>query len=51
VVVLEAMKMENQLKAQTAGVVRAIHVRPGDPVEKGKGLIDVGPESGEGPPT
>ena len=51
VAVLEAMKMENQLKAPGAGVVRAIHVRPGDAVEKGKGLIDVGPESGETPPT
>lgn len=47
VVVLEAMKMENQLKAPAAGVVRAIHVRPGDAVEKGKGLIDIGPESDE----
>jgi pyruvate carboxylase subunit B len=49
VLVLEAMKMENQLKALAAGVVRAIHVRPGDAVEKGKGLIDIGPESGETP--
>ena len=51
VAVLEAMKMENQLKAPGAGVVQAIHVRPGDAVEKGKGLIDIGPEAGETPPT
>ena len=51
VAILEAMKMENQLKAPAAGVVRAIHVRPGDAVEKGKGLIDVGPETAEPTPT
>jgi biotin carboxyl carrier protein len=51
VAILEAMKMENQLKAPAAGVVRAIHVHPGDAVEKGKGLIDVGPESAEAAPT
>jgi pyruvate carboxylase subunit B len=51
VAVLEAMKMENQLKAPSAGVVRAIHVRAGDAVEKGKGLIDLGPDVAEAPPT
>ena len=51
VAVLEAMKMENQLKAPAPGVVLAIHVRPGDAVEKGKGLIDIGPETAETPPT
>ncbi|HEU4828735.1 MAG TPA: biotin/lipoyl-containing protein [Gemmatimonadales bacterium] len=51
VAVLEAMKMENQLKAPAPGVVRAIHVRPGDAVEKGKSLIDVGAEPEGDPPT
>jgi biotin carboxyl carrier protein len=55
VAVLEAMKMENQLKASAAGVVRAILVRAGEAVEKGKGLIDIGPdpdaEAGGSPPT
>ena len=51
VAVLEAMKMENQLKAPAAGTIRAIHVRPGDAVEKGKGLIDIGPDTGEDRPT
>ena len=51
VAVLEAMKMENQLKAPAAGVVRAVLVRPGEAVEKGKGLIDIGPEAGETAPT
>jgi len=34
VVVLEAMKMENELKAAAPGVVRAVRVQAGDAVEK-----------------
>lgn len=43
VVVLEAMKMENQLK--TAGPVRitAVRVEPGQAVEKGQVLLEFGP--------
>lgn len=44
VVVLEAMKMENQLKAPAAGVVREVFVRAGEAVEKGKALVEFGPE-------
>jgi len=40
VVIVEAMKMENELKAEAAGVVGAVHVRPGDTVEKGQVLVD-----------
>lgn len=40
-VVLEAMKMENEIRAQTGGVVRAVHVRPGQAVEKGAVLLEV----------
>jgi len=35
-VVLEAMKMENELKAAAAGTVRGVRVRPGEAVEKGR---------------
>jgi biotin carboxyl carrier protein len=42
VVVLEAMKMENEIKAVAGGVVTAIHVGPGQPVEKGAPLITIG---------
>jgi pyruvate carboxylase subunit B len=42
-VVLEAMKMENELKAQSAGVVVAIRVTPGQAVEKGQVLLELGP--------
>lgn len=41
-VVVEAMKMENELRAVTAGVVTAIRVIEGMAVEKGALLIEVG---------
>ena len=37
--VLEAMKMENEIKAPRAGVVRQIHVPAGKAVEKGENLV------------
>jgi biotin carboxyl carrier protein len=39
-VVLEAMKMENELRVTGAGVVRTVRVRPGEAVEKGQLLVD-----------
>ena len=38
-VVVEAMKMENELRAQTRGVVEQVHVKAGDRVEKGAPLV------------
>jgi pyruvate carboxylase subunit B len=38
-VVLEAMKMENELKAAAPAIVDRIEVRPGQPVEKGDVLV------------
>jgi pyruvate carboxylase subunit B len=43
VVVLEAMKMENELRAAAPGVVRTVRVRPGEPVEKGQVLVEFDP--------
>jgi biotin carboxyl carrier protein len=40
--VLEAMKMENELKAAGAGVVRAVLVAAGAAVEKGQVLVELG---------
>ncbi|HMC55858.1 MAG TPA: acetyl-CoA carboxylase biotin carboxyl carrier protein subunit [Gemmatimonadaceae bacterium] len=40
-IVMEAMKMENELKAATAGVVRRVSVTPGSIVEKGALLLEV----------
>lgn len=42
-VVLEAMKMENELKAPAEGVVQAIRAVPGAAVEKGSVLVELGP--------
>ena len=39
VVVVEAMKMENELRAQTRGIVEQVHVKAGDRVEKGAPLV------------
>jgi pyruvate carboxylase subunit B len=44
VVVLEAMKMENQLKAPAAAIVTAVHVAAGEAVEKGRVLLELGPD-------
>ncbi|MCO4744567.1 MAG: biotin/lipoyl-binding protein [Proteobacteria bacterium] len=45
VIVVEAMKMENELRASSAGVVQAIHVAPGQPVEAGELLVSIGEET------
>ena len=42
VVVVEAMKMENELAAERSGTVQKIHVEPGDAVEGGARLVTVG---------
>lgn len=41
VVVIEAMKMENELRSAAAGRVRAVHATPGMPVEKGALLVEL----------
>ena len=43
---IEAMKMENELRAPAAGVVTAIRAVPGQPVDKGTVLIVLGPLPG-----
>jgi biotin carboxyl carrier protein len=39
-VVLEAMKMENELKAPAAGIVRAVRAQAGQAVERGQVLVE-----------
>lgn len=48
-VIVEAMKMENELKAEADGVVTRVHVAEGQAVEKDQLLIDLAPleETGE----
>jgi len=41
VVVMEAMKMENELRATAAGTVRSVEVGPGTAVEKGTLLVSL----------
>jgi biotin carboxyl carrier protein len=40
-VVMEAMKMENELRAQRAGLVSSVRVQPGEAVEKGAVLVEL----------
>jgi pyruvate carboxylase subunit B len=40
-VVMEAMKMENELRAAAAGTVRAVHAVPGSAVNKGAVLVEL----------
>lgn len=42
VVVIEAMKMENEFKAAAAGVVTEVRVHPGQPVNPGDVLVIIG---------
>ena len=41
--VLEAMKMENEIKTTTGGIVREVAVKAGDTVNPGDLLVDLGP--------
>ncbi len=41
VIAMEAMKMENELRAVTAGTVKAVLVQPGQAVEKGAILLEL----------
>ena len=47
-VVLEAMKMENELKAPAAGLVGTVRVEAGEPVEKGQLLVEFRDPGGAG---
>ena len=39
-VILEAMKMQNEIRADRSGTVETVHVAVGDTVEKGQKLVD-----------
>jgi pyruvate carboxylase subunit B len=41
VIVMEAMKMENELRASVGGIVKAVHAAVGKPVEKGAMLVEL----------
>jgi len=46
-VIVEAMKMENELRAGAAGVVSRVHVREGQAVEKDQILVELAPPEAE----
>jgi len=48
VAIVEAMKMENELKAVAPGVVARVHVTPGQTVEKDQVLIELEAAPGAG---
>jgi biotin carboxyl carrier protein len=41
VLILEAMKMENEIKTSVAGTVKAIHVKEGDALESGVLMVEI----------
>ena len=41
ILVIEAMKMENEIQTEVAGVVRSLHVGPGQAVESGDVLFEI----------
>jgi biotin carboxyl carrier protein len=45
-VVVEAMKMENELRATASGIVTAVHATVGTAVEKGAMLVELAPPIG-----
>ncbi|MCG6990176.1 MAG: acetyl-CoA carboxylase biotin carboxyl carrier protein subunit [Gemmatimonadetes bacterium] len=47
-VIVEAMKMENELRAEAAGVVARVHVETGQAVEKDQVLVDFRAPEGTG---
>ena len=48
-VIVEAMKMELEVKATSNGVVSAVRCAPGDQVDRGQILVDVDPETEAAP--
>jgi pyruvate carboxylase subunit B len=42
VLVIEAMKMENEVPAPVKGTVKAVHVRKGDSVNPDEALVEIG---------
>jgi len=44
VVIIEAMKMENEIRCRNGGVIKAVHVRAGQAVEGDTLLVEIEPE-------
>jgi biotin carboxyl carrier protein len=44
IIILESMKMENELRSPRAGLVKQIMIEPGTSVEKDQALVSIGDE-------
>jgi len=44
VIIIEAMKMENEIRCRNGGIVKTIHVEPGQAVEGDVVLLEIEPE-------
>ncbi len=47
VIIIEAMKMENEIQCRNSGVVKTVHVEAGQTVESGAALLEIEPERTE----
>ena len=47
-VILESMKMQNELKSPVAGTIKAIHVQAGQAVDKNDLLVEIDPPAQDG---
>jgi biotin carboxyl carrier protein len=47
VVIMEAMKMQSEMRTPMGGIVTAVHVKPGQEVMGGTVLVTVAPRNGE----
>jgi biotin carboxyl carrier protein len=45
VIIIEAMKMENEIQCRNTGVVKTVHVQAGQTVESDAALIEIEPDS------
>ncbi|MDP2915179.1 MAG: biotin/lipoyl-containing protein [Candidatus Aminicenantes bacterium] len=46
VLIIEAMKMENEIFCRCGGVVRAVHVKSGQAIENDAVLVEIDPDTG-----
>jgi biotin carboxyl carrier protein len=46
VLIIEAMKMENEIFCRGGGIVRTVHVKPGQAVENDAVLVEIDPNAG-----
>ena len=46
VLIIEAMKMENEIFCRGGGIVRTVHVKPGQAVENDAVLVEIDPDAG-----